>query len=447
MGFAMSRIAAYMIYAVGSLHAGSLLDFTYGALAEERGDEEAAKNFYHKAYRESPTALPLVRLEVERLLEMGERGEAFAVFEGMLESRPDDVLLSIEFGDFLAEVGKGDGVADGKRLEAYRSALKKAPGDYLPLERLIRFAREKGNDDRARKLLEELSLDSPEAVRYYVSTTKSLYDSRDEEAQERISKCFSVAMGKHPEWGDIARAASEHFREAGELDKAIGMLERHIEVRPSSLDLRVRLGILMFVAGRDSEGVGILSEVLEIHPKMALAHESLAKHYRQASRLDEARYHAAELLKIRGGRVEEFLTLADEMSEGGEVRAARLLLEKAVFDFPENAELMMKLALATARDPETKEQAARLFREAENMLANPAEMSPDFLLESARELIAQGQVKAAEERLRNAIKGFPAEAKAESAAALRELAGIWMSEGRNLDAAGALIKRAEALEQ
>jgi hypothetical protein len=124
-----------------------------------------------------------------------------------------------------------------------------------------------------------------------------------------------------------------------------------------------------------------------------------------------------------------------------------LLLERAVFEYPEDAGLMMKLAMATARDPETKDDASRLFRAAENMLGNPADAEPGFLLESANEMLARGETKAAEERLRNAIKTFPKEAKKETAAAMRALAGIWISEGRNADAANALMKRADALEE
>jgi len=231
------------------------------------------------------------------------------------------------------------------------------------------------------------------------------------------------------------------------MDDAIDVLAKHVEVRPSSLDLKIRLGILHFAAGHDEEGVRILREVLDVQPRKALAHESLAKHFRKSGMQREARSHAAELLGIRGGTPDEFAELADELTADGEFRAARLLLEKAVFLHEEDAKLMMKLAMATSKDPETKDSAARLYREAEAMLANPAEMEPAFLLESAKELIAQGQTKAAEERLRNAIRNFPKEAKKESAAAMRALAGIWISQDRNVDAANALISRAEAMEK
>jgi hypothetical protein len=62
-------------------------------------------------------------------------------------------------------------------------------------------------------------------------------------------------------------------------------------------------------------------------------------------------------------------------------------------------------------------------------------------------LIEQGQTKAAEERLRTAIKTFPAEAKKETANALRRLALLWETENRNLDAARALRQRADGLDR
>lgn len=432
---------------VSALNAGSLLDFSYGTLERQRGNQTLAWEFYEKAYAADPTALPLVRMIANKRFEDGDRSAAFGIFQSAAEARSDEPMVQIEFGDFLGRIGKGDAIAEEKRRDAYRGVLKANPGSYLPIERLIRQARELSNDNSAREYLEQLTPDSPESVRYFVATTKSLYDSNDADARARIDKCFIDATESHPEWASIARAASDHFRDAGDMDKAIAILLKHVAAVPSSLDLKVRLGILLLASKHDEEGVAILKEVLEVYPGKALAHESLAKFYRQRGMNGEARSHAAELLKIRGGTPDEFVKLADELIADNEFRAARLLLEKAVFDHTEDASLMMKLAIATSRDPETKDKASRLFRQAESMLANPADMNPAFLLESAKELVAQGQTKAAEERLRNAIRTFPKDAKLETAAAMRALAAIWISEGRNADAANALISRADALEK
>ncbi len=436
----------YLLSLAGT-YGGGLLDFSYGVLERERADAEASAAFFVKAYEADPLAMPLVRIIAESRMEEGDRAAALETYERVMAARPNEPFIAIEYGDFLGRVGKGDTLAQRKREELYGKVHETMPGAYMALERLIRVARERGDDDRAKELLEMMATDSEQAVNYYIATTKSLYDSHDEEAAGRIDACFSKALETHPEWSGIARAASDHFRHTDRLGKAISILRKHVEARPSSLDLKIRLGILLFSDKQDEEAVKVLCEVLEVHPKKALAHESLAKHFRQKGQLTEARSHAAELLGIRSGTAEEFLELADELTADSEFRTARILLEKAVFRHDDDAKLMMKLAIATSRDPETKDSAARLFREAEAMLANPADMDPAFLLESAKELLAQGQVKAAEERLRNAIRTFPKESKKETATAMRALADIWISENRNLDAARALISRAEAMEQ
>ncbi len=431
----------------GLLNAGSLLDFSYGILESERGNEKRATEYFESAYAADPLAMPLVRRMVEIKMESGDKLAALGLYEKVIAARPDEIEVRIEYGDFLETIGRGDGLADRKREAEYLKVLEAMPGQILPIERLIRFARDKGDDNRARELLETLAMDSQGAVNYYIATTKSLYDGNDEEAKKRITDRFQKAMQDHPEWAGIARAASDYFREAGNLKEAIRMLELHTAAVPSSLDLRIRKGILHFAAGDNEVGVKTLKDVLAIHSRKVLAHESLAKFYRKKGQIDDALYHSAEVLKIRGGAPEEFEQLAVELLAAGKNREARLLLEKAVFNHPENARLMTQLAVAAVRDPESKSSALRLFREAENMMSHPSQMEPNFLLEFSQELVAQGQNKAAEERLKNAIKAFPKTATKETAAALRALAGIWNAEGRNADAARALISRAEALEK
>jgi len=56
------------------------------------------------------------------------------------------------------------------------------------------------------------------------------------------------------------------------------------------------------------------------------------------------------------------------------------------------------------------------------------------------------QTKAAEERLRTAIRTYPPDKKKETAAALRRLAGIWQAEKRNEEGAKSLLQRADSLD-
>ena len=277
---------------------------------------------------------------------------------------------------------------------------------------------------------------------------RTLFPKDDLKAQARVDELLKGACEREPRNPVLARAASEHFRTTGRLPEAVEMLAKHVEAVPSSLDLRTRLGILQLAADREKEGEQTLLEVVAIDNNQGLAHQSLAKLYRKQERAKEAREHGAQALKVRGGDVSAFIELADEFLAADLPRDARLLLEKAMFYHPSDAEVAVKLAVASRRDPESREQASRLFREAESLSTEkdgPAS-DPVFLTEFAECLLEAKQTKAAEDRLRTAIRTYPPDQKKETAIALRRLAAIWQSEKRNEEGAKSLLQRANALD-
>ena len=435
----------FLLFAASLAEAGNpRTDFALGVLAESRDDAAEATLRFENAREADPLALPLVRRAVRARLAEGARPAAVKLYRDLAAARPDDLEIQLACADFLEQQGGGDALALKLADETLEAALQKNPGHPEIIRRLFQRAPSAG--DKSRRL-DQLAPDDPAAVLLYATLSRSLFDSADAAAREKLDRRFLSAVESHSENPGLARAASEYFRDTKRPDQAIDILKRHIEAAPSSLDLRTRLGILHFTANRDAEGEAALKEVLAIHPRQALAHQSLAKFYRLRDSPGPARFHAGELLKIRGGSPADFIKLADEWLAADNPRQARILLEKAVFNHPQNFELANQLAIATRRDPATRDLAARLFREAEALRSADRKPEPAFLIESAEALIAQGQSKAAEERLRAAIKSFPPEAKKETAAALRRLALLWETEGRNVNAARALRERADALDR
>jgi Tfp pilus assembly protein PilF len=162
-----------------------------------------------------------------------------------------------------------------------------------------------------------------------------------------------------------------------------------------------------------------------------------------------ARHHRAELLRIRGGGPREFQGLADEYLADGQPREARLILEKAFFEHPQDAALAARLAIATARDPATKDSAPALFRQAEALAksrSQPKVLDAEFLDAYGKTLAAAGEQPAAEDQLRAAIRAFPPDQPKPLAAALRNLARLWLDADKNHAAASSLLQRAEQLD-
>lgn len=422
------------------------LKFALGVLAESRGMKEEAKQYFEQARNADPLALPLVVRAVNTRLSEGDRSAAAKLYRDLAAARQDSLEIQIAYADFLTEQSSGDALALKLANETLTEALGKYPSHPGIIRRLFQQALSAGNKELQATLLDSLEKDDPGSTLLFSSLARSLFDSSDLAAREKVDQRFLGAVKAHPQDHQLARAASDHFRETERPQEAIEILKTHVAAAPSSLDLRSRLGVLYFTIKQNQEGETALKEVLAIHPRQALAHQSLAKFYRLGEQPELARLHASELLKIRGGSSSEFVKLADEWLEAEKPREARLLLEKAVFDHPNERDLANRLAIATRRDPETRHRAARLFREAEAARPAGEKSEPAFLIESAEALIEQGQTKSAEERLRMAIKTFPAEAEKETAAALRRLALLWETENRNLDAARALRQRAEGLD-
>lgn len=417
------------------------VDFAFGVLAEQRGEETKAAEHFENARRQDPAAGPLVRRAVSRLLAAGDRAAAVAMFREFAAARREEPDVQIEYADFLTNQGHGDSVAEKLARETLERVLASQPGSPAVIQRLVALA-----PDRAADLAATLADDDPASAMLFASISRGLHDGDDLAARAEVDRRFAKAVAKHPENAALARRASEHFRNTRRSNEAIDILRQHTAAAPWSLDLRARLGVLLFAAGRADEGRETLEKLLVIAPRHALAHQALAKHFRTSGHAAEARRHSAELLRIRGGGAAEFVELADELLAADEPAAARLLLEKAAFDHPDDFAVLRGLAIASRRDPATRRLAPRLFREAEALMADGAPADPAFLVESAECLMEAGQEKAAEERLRSAIRAYPPDARKETAAALRRLAGLWEAGNRNAAAAKALRQRAAALD-
>jgi predicted Zn-dependent protease len=389
----------------------------------------------------------LVQRAVARCLAGGDRAGAVKLFRDLASARPDDLPVQLLYADFLEQQGRGDSMALKLATDALEHSLKNHPGHPEIISRLHRFYQTSDRKSLATDLLEQLDATDPASALLYASLTRSAGEADDAAQQAKLDEHYQTSLAANPQIAELARDASEHFRKTKRLDRAIDALEQHVAAAPSSLALRTRLGVLLFSAKQDEKGEAVLKEVLAIHPGQALAHQALAKFYRLRERPEPARFHAGELLKIQGGSAADFLKLADEWLAANDPREARILLEKAVFRHPDDWELGQQLAIATRRDPDASESATRLFRQAESTRPAGTKSDPAFLVEFAEALLAEGSNQAAEQRLRDAIRSYPPEAKKETAAALRKLAALWESENRNADAGRALRQRADALDR
>jgi tetratricopeptide (TPR) repeat protein len=445
----MKSTALAWLVVMSPLAASPQLDFALGILAGQRGDEKAAAEAIEKARVADPAAYPLVTRVAEQHRANGDLEGASTLYREFAVSQPQRLDAQFAYADFLRSASPDDDFAAKMAQETLEKALARFPGELSIQRRLFRIYESLEQRDRSLAVFETIASSQPGPAEALAAAdmARTLFPKDDLTARARVDELLKGACLRLPQDPVLARAASEHFRTTGRLPEAIEMLAKHVEAVPSSLALRTRLGILQLAADREKEGEQTLLEVVAIDTNQGLAHQSLAKLYRKQERAAEAREHGAQALKARGGDVAQFTELADEFLQADLPRDARLLLEKAMFYHPEDAEVAVKLAVATRRDPETREKSSRLFREAESLSGEKGPATdPVFLTEFAECLLESKQTKAAEDRLRTAIRTYPPDQKKETAVALRRLAAIWQGEKRNEEGAKSLLQRADALD-
>lgn len=445
----MKAAALFFLAASLTAAASPRLDFALGILAGQRGDTVAEAALIARAREADPTAFPLMVRVAGKRQATGDLAGASTLYREFAVAHPERLDAQVAYADFLRESSPDDDFAGQMARETLEKALERYPGELGIQKRLFRIYESLEQRDRSLAMFETVA-SGPAGYSQTlaaVEMARTLFPKDDPAARERVDSLYLNACREQPAHPVLARAASEHFRTSGRLPEAIEVLAAHTAADPSSLSLRIRQGILLLAADKTEEGEKALLDVLAIDPRQALAHQTLAKLYRKLDRVAEARPHAAEALKIRGGDPPEFVALADEFLAADLPREARLLLEKAVFFNPSDAALLAKLAVAARRDPESRGAASRLFREAESMSGEDGPAAdPVFLREFAESLLEGGQTKAAEDRLRLAIRAYPADQGKETAAALRRLASIWIAEKRDAEHTNALLQRADALD-
>lgn len=440
------RVCWFLLFIPLSVLGDSKQDYARGVLERSRGKDPT--EWFERALEADPGAWPLVS-EVAGLRQAaGDIAGASSLLREFSKEHPERLDAQLAYADFLRESSPEDDLAAKLAGEALEKTLERHPGELAVIRRLFRVYEQRGMRERSMALFEEV-VERPGAGPALAAAelARTLFPGDDEEARARVDAVFERAMARTPADRVLARAASEHFTNSSRYGKAAEMLEAHVAADPTSLELRVRLGVLFFAADRGEEGERVLREVLEIDRRRARAHQALAKYYRLQEDPERARPHAVAVLKIRGGDADQFVKLSDELLDDDRPREARLLLEKGLFDHPEDPAIAVKLAIATRRDETARSGAAWRFREAEALSGTDGPATePAFQLEFAECLLESGDTPAAEKRLQTAIKAYGREDEVEMARALRRLASIWQEEGRNEAAARSLLRRADALD-
>jgi tetratricopeptide (TPR) repeat protein len=419
-------------------------EFLRALLAQQQVDSEAQQIHLRRAQAADPGSLVLTQRVADMAMQQGDIKAASRLYRDLAKQRQDLLAAQFLYTDFLRAQGHDDDFALNLATKHLESLQHQYPAHPEVTERLLRLYQQRGWREKSEALFQSYQAHPQADPRIAQSFARLLRDQDDQQSRAQLDAMYRERFSLTPQDAQLARDAAEHFRQSGRIDEAITTLLAHVRAAPSSLDLRVRLGILQLAHQQTANGEKTLLDAISIDPTLVVAHQALAKLYQQQRQPKRARKHRSEMLQLRGGDAREFAQLSEEYLQSKEFQPACSLLEKAVHRYPEDRDLLYLSGIAheLARSPAPK--VLHFFQRAEK-IPSDCPPSPRYQYHSAIAHWQSGDKEAAEQRLRAAIKQYPAEAKEETITALRLLASWWQEQGKHPSAAQALLRRAEML--
>ena len=274
-----------------------------------------------------------VLANAEKYVQQGKLQNAIAEYEKILKNDAKDLTVTNTVGDLYSRIGESDRATDCFKTvgDAYASqgftvkaiAMYKKISKLKPsLENLLKLAElytQQGlfNDARSQYLqVAEEFLKAGElenAVRIFQKILEM--DPENSSMRVRLAEVY-IRLGKKNEAWQIFTAAAESMRAKGALNEAEEILQRMLKLDPGNTYARQMQGRNLIESGDASAAVACLQKISDIdsHPESL---RDLLKAYLQTGQLSDAGAIASKLLTVHND-LTAISTFADALMQAGQ---------------------------------------------------------------------------------------------------------------------------------
>jgi len=213
--------------------------------------------------------------------------------------------LGEDFEDLADELLERAGTLDAQPEMVLRAALGRPFGRLFAT--MAEYFAFQGECDRARELAAWAVLAEGNPARHWIlSAQVERICGRGHEAVRLLDE----GLARFPERIELMRERAQEFERHGDMDQALSMMRRAVDLRPDWPDLRFELGRLLQDAERNEESLAQFGKALELNPR-----------YERAAR---SRGELLEQLGLEPGAGEAF---EGESAADGHARVYRMLSE------------------------------------------------------------------------------------------------------------------------
>ena len=447
-----SPIPSAASMAAAGKRAGALALYYKARRLELEDDDASALAIYLEAAALDPGHPHLVQRLIGIYTRTGRLNEALVLLEKNVARFPKDPAPLLALTRFLE---KNHAEAPEQKLRALRTAgevLAKFPGYSPAVDHLVRLHLADQHRDRAQAVIDQ-ALRSPSKDPAYwlalVTPARNAYPLDDRDTYEKhfaaVSTGIERALTLAPEDASVQETAADFFARHRQPARALVLYEKAAAQRPGDLKTRQKLGQLLRMANRNLEAISLFESLTGIDPGDTVSHKALVSLYEKT---DPAKSltHRAELLRLEGGDPRDYATTTTELLTAKRPTEALTLIKRGIFFNPNSAQLLYLQArvLSEKSDPaaalDSLAQAETIAKEKHPKLLDSA-----FYYSWATAAAKANRPAEAEARYRQSIEKAPKEQPERAAPAYNDLGYLWVTQNKNLEAAGELIRTANDL--
>lgn len=441
----------------GEQRAAALAHYSIALQLENAGKLREALAHYREVIKADPSNAQLVAHTAEVAMNFGSREDALAILRENIKANPASAHPYLSLARFLATYSSEDPFDKDTAANAIAEALKRFPQDpAVYRDAVMLHLTTSGSRGQAAKVLDQALQQPVTDAAFWLAVGRVAQEvwplgqqENRQQNRERVNAFFEKALqaaGNDRTGSEAKLQVAQYYMLSNQLPLAKSLCEK-LATDHGNVQARKLLFRLYEAEGKSEEAFRTLQTIVKENPGDVEQRKLLAEFYERSEDYPEAVKHLETAIQTGGGGSEEYGKLAQLMLQGQMFDKLIALSKRTIALFPDQLEFRVFAGMA-CRAKKRWDEAIDHFAQAERAAQNTAgePLSFFFYYQYGITLERAGRLEEGARKLEKSIDITPKERAEFAANTMNYLGYMWIEQGRNLDKAGELIRKANELE-
>lgn len=442
----------------GEHRAAALAHYSTALQLEDAGKSREALVHYREVMKADPSNAALVAHTAEVAMNFGSRDEAMAILRESVKTNPGSAEHYLNLVRFLATYAPDDPFQKESAASTMAEALKKFPHDASVYRAAVtmHLSGGGGGRERAAKTLDEGLQQTVADPAYWLTLGRAAQEVWPPGQQElkqahrdKINPFYEKALRAAGTGAPSAEArlqVAQYYLLTNQLPEATALCEK-LAADSGSTPARKMLFRLYQANNQADKAYTTLQAIVKDNPGDVEQRKILAEMCEQRQDAPQAITNLEAAIQTGGGDAQDYKALARLMLQAQQYDRLISLSQRTTALFPDQIEFRVYAGMA-CRSQKRWIDAVQHFEKAER---TAGEMSSDplnffFYYQYGITLERAGRFDEGAKQLEKSIELTPKERSEFAAQTMNYLGYMWIDQGRNLEKAGQLVRRANELE-